>query len=117
MRFGQRNGVGEIPRLPMEINGLDGFRRKIDKLHGTHQVTLDQLFHPLFMLENSSFGSISEFFAASPFVVNGQDDLNALDEAALDEYVRNKTRFESWHDMKDSAAKEWMIARFNEESS
>jgi hypothetical protein len=107
----------------IELRGFDELRRKIsrlaqaaEKLDGEHQVTLDQMFHPLFMLENTSYGSIEEFFEASPFAVKSQEDFEAIDESAFDGYVRDKTRFQSWDEMKQVAVEEWMTKRFEEDA-
>jgi hypothetical protein len=106
----------------VSLHGFDNFQCKLrelsnaaEKCVGKHQVSLDQLFHPLFMVENTGFGSISEFFDASPFKVSSQEDFESLDEVALDEFVRSKTRFESWHEMAQAAGAEWMARRFSEE--
>jgi hypothetical protein len=107
----------------MELRGFDELRRKLkklaraaEKLDGEHQVSLDQMFHPLFMLENTSFGSIEEFLEASPFTIKSQEDFDSLDESILDGYVRDKTRFQSWEEMKQAAVHKWMTKRFDEEA-
>jgi hypothetical protein len=107
----------------MSLSGFDDLYRKLNKMaaaarkiDGNHQVNFSELFHPVFMLENTNFASIDDFFGASPFEIGAREDLEAIDENALDAWVREKTRFQSWSEMKQTAGNEWVVKKFKRES-
>ncbi len=82
----------------MRITGIENFQKKLEKmaesirkLQGKNSVKFDEIFHPIFMLENTSYGSIQEFFDASPFKIETQADFESVDPNLLDVFVREKT--------------------------
>jgi hypothetical protein len=97
-----------------ELKRLGG---SLEKLGGKHEVRLEDLFPPLFMIENTAYGSIEEFLRASPVTIQNQADFDRLTGPKLDPFVRAKTRFQSWEEMQGTAAEEWMKRKFEEELS
>jgi hypothetical protein len=89
------------------LRNLRKLQRRAERLSGEHTVSFSELFPDEFMLRNTDFQSIDAMFAASSFTLETAEDLNAIPEAALDEFIRANTRFDSWEDMKAAAAREW----------
>lgn len=87
---------------------LNELQRNAERLHGTHQVPLTDLFNDEFLLQQSDFATLSALFEATGFKLDTQEDFDQVPEAAWDEFVRRKTRFNSWQEMYSAATKEWM---------
>ena len=94
-----------------KITGLDELEKQLDKLSqaadeldGEHSVSFGVLFNPEFMSRNTQFQTIDEFTERSSFDFS---DIESIDEAQLDKFIAEHTSFESWEDMKASAAQEW----------
>src|SRR2546425_2142749 len=94
----------------LKITGLDQLQRKLKRLeqnaaslHGTHEVPLTELMHPVFMRSCSSFQSFQGMLDASPFKVQTAEDFKAIPDAEWDAYVRTVTSFSSWQEMTKAA--------------
>lgn len=65
--------------------------------------TVLELFTNEFMQENSKFSSIEEFQQEGNFVMNTEEDIRKIDQAQLDSFIQQNTKFASWNDMCKSA--------------
>lgn len=75
-------------------------------------VRLGEFFSPDFMAEYTRFESFSAFCAASPWAIEGREDLDDLPSRELDRYVARTTQFESWVAMRNRAAVREIRERF-----
>lgn len=101
--------------MKVETTGLDRLQRRLRqmeagarRLHGRHQVRLDELLHPRFMSRHTQFGSLEEMLEKSDWTVESVEDFEAIPDGPWDAYVRETTRFSNWREMRESAAREWM---------
>lgn len=77
------------------------------------EATFNELFNSEFMKKYTEFKSIEELFNYCNLDIKTQEEYNEIPEGALDEYVREKTKFNDWKEMLTLAAKEEMVRRIN----
>lgn len=90
-----------------DIDDLEELQENAQDLDGENEVPLGELFNDGFMQKYTDFDSIKEFFKASPWAVESEDDLEAIPEDEFDEYVSQHTRFPDAEEMQGKAAEEW----------
>jgi hypothetical protein len=102
----------------LKITGLDNLKKKLDDfsqkakaLDGTHSVPIEDLLTPSFISRHTRFADVDEFFAASGFKVESQEDLDAIPDDKWDEYVRSVSSFHGWEAMLGEAGKEWAATK------
>ncbi|AVK86024.1 hypothetical protein C3943_22260 [Lysinibacillus sp. B2A1] len=93
-------------KLQKELNTME---RKAKELEKGVSVSLDELFNPLFMHEHTFFDSFEEFLSDGNFVVETQEDFEAIPEQDLDAHVASKTKFKNWAEMSEQAAGEYAM--------
>ena len=89
------------------IRKLRDLQRRAERLDGEHSVSLNDLFHDEFILRNTDFDSIEAMVQASGFKVETSEDFEAIPDEQWDIFVRERTRFTSWEEMKGAAVQEW----------
>lgn len=87
----------------MPVKGLDAVRKQLKKLEEIKQVSLGELFNPVFMSSNTDFQSIGEMFERSGFKSDSMEDIAAIPDDEWDAFVSAHTRFDSWSDMRELA--------------
>ena len=97
--------------VKLNLDGLRKLQRRAEEVDGTHQVPLSELLTPTFMRGHSPFDSFEAMLRASPFSVESAEDFKAIPDADWDVFVRQNTRFSSWHEMLSVAGAEWMKER------
>lgn len=104
--------------MKFEMSGFDELEKQLKKmekgareLEQTEGVTFSVLFNESFMKKNTKFNSINDFFKASPFDAETDEDFDAIDENELDKYVESKTKFRSWEEMLNAAIEEYTIGK------
>jgi len=102
----------------MKIKGLDEVQRNLRKLseraqalHGTHSVRVEEILTPDFVQAHTRYGSVDEWFAASPFKIETREDLEAIPDEAWGEYVRTTTDFDAWQEMLEAAGAHYVQAK------
>lgn len=97
--------------MTLEINGLDEFSNRLNKLSenaqsisGTHEYSFKEIFSDQFMVEHTNFSTIDEFLLSSPEKISNAEEFEKADEAILDVFVSEQTKFDNWEDMMSSAA-------------
>ncbi|WP_416150702.1 hypothetical protein ACM26V_06970 [Salipaludibacillus sp. HK11] len=93
--------------IKIDDSGLKEFQNKL-KEYGTNSLTLVELFHADFMKNNTRFKAIDDMFASSPFEIETEDDFDAIEDGELDRFIKSVTKFNSWEEMTQVAATEWM---------
>lgn len=93
----------------MKITGLNNLEQQLKKISENVKkqvegpVRFDELFNTTFMIENTDFSNINDFFESSPFEMKTKEDLENINERELDEYVAANTKFNLWSEMKQAA--------------
>lgn len=90
---------------------LKKMQRNAEKLNGSHQVPLNELFTSSFMRKYTKFSSIDDFFKSSGFKTDTQKDLEAIPDSELDKYVAANTKFKTWKDMLGEAGSEYALKK------
>lgn len=93
------------------LSKLRDLQRKAEQLDGKHSVSFTELFTDEFMLRNTEFPSVDLMFEASGFKVESSEDFAAITDEEWGSFVRERTRFDSWDEMKNAAVKEWAARR------
>lgn len=97
--------------MSFEINGLSDFQKKIEKLEQLskkeHSVSLVELFTDTFMTSNTSFDNCDDFFKS--IGIDTEEQLKAMPEEQMDEFVAKNTSFSSWQEMLATASSEYAL--------
>jgi len=100
----------------------DDFKKNIEqaleeqlglRLNESNEIPLTELFPDEFMQLYTEYSSIEDFFDASPWDVEGQDDFEAIPDDDFDEYVDEHTDFPNWEVMYQTAGKQFFERKFN----
>lgn len=86
---------------------LDDLAQKSRELAGQHQIPLSELMPGDFIGASSSFVSLEELFAASPFEIHSLDDFKAIPDEDWDRFISTNTSFATWAEMQQAAIREW----------
>lgn len=97
--------------MSFEINELSDFQKKIEKLEQLskkeHSVSLVELFTDTFMTSNTSFDNCDDFFKS--IGIDTEEQLKAMPEEQMDEFVAKNTSFSSWQEMLATASSEYAL--------
>lgn len=83
---------------------IDELQSELDKLTENSFVSFEQLFPTSFMQEHSSFSTFDELLDAGGFIVQCQEDFDAIPIAELDKHISLTTDFKNWDDMFEQAS-------------
>ena len=86
---------------------LGDLSRKAESIDGTNQVPVPELLTPTFLESCSNYRNADEFFEASGFEVNSEEDFAAIPDDQWDNFISRHTSFPDWQSMLGAAAKEW----------
>ena len=95
------------------INSLKKLVDNVHSLEGTHTVSFDKLFTKTFMEKHTDCSSFDEFLKVGNFVVNSQEDFEAIPDDEFDQYVSHATNFDSWADMLNQATKDYLSSELS----
>jgi hypothetical protein len=84
------NGFDEL------IDSLKSLEKNVHNLEGTHTISFDKLFTKIFMEKHTDCSSFDEFLKAGNFVVDSQEDFEAIPDDVWDQFVSHATDFDSW---------------------
>ena len=109
--FSQNFNRKEVNNMTLKINGLDDFSNRLDQLSenaqsvaGTHEYSFKEVFSDEFMIEHTNFSTIDEFLLSSPEKISNAEEFEKADEAILDVFVSEQTKFDTWKEMMSAAA-------------
>lgn len=91
---------------------LDELQRKVEKASGTHEVPIEELLTPDFMLRFTNFSSAQEMFDASGLDFETQEDFDALPVDQLDAFIAANTQFNTWDELVAAAGTEYVQRLF-----
>lgn len=101
--------------MDVEMDGFDDFEDSLgaladraEELDGDNEVTLGELLSPSFMQRYTDFESLEEFFEASPWTVETEDDLEEIPDDKFNEYVDQHTEFSDDEEMLAAAGEYWV---------
>jgi phosphohistidine phosphatase SixA len=103
--------------MSIRIEGTEEFKQRVDQVASDgrdRDVRPSEIFTDGFVRTHTTFESIGEFFAESPWQVESDDDFRAIPSAELDAYVDEYTGFSSWETMLSTAAREWILRQSSE---
>ena len=83
------------------------FLERLEKIDGSHNVPVTELFSPDFMKTHSSYPDFEAMVKASGFEDQILDDFSKIPCEERDDYIRKNTKFSGWEEMKNTAAEEW----------
>lgn len=96
--------------MSFKITGLDKLQKQLKRmekgakeLERNNQVPFDELFTRSFMLKYSNFSTFDELLEAGNFIVNSQEDFEAIPDEDFDKHVAATTRFQCWENMLSKA--------------
>jgi hypothetical protein len=92
----------------MKIKGLEELEKKLqelqdklDRLEQEHEVPLSEVLNDDFISRHTPYVSVTALFEAGGFRTGD------LQEEKMDAFIRTVSRFQSWQDLVNAAAKEW----------
>ncbi|HCA5286073.1 TPA: hypothetical protein MW252_002168 [Acinetobacter nosocomialis] len=95
-------------KITGNLNGLKKLAENAKKLDGEQQLSLGTLFDEGFLRDNTDFENIDDLFEKAGYKVENQDDFAAIPQEDIDTFVRENTKFESFTNMQQHAAAEYV---------
>ena len=93
---------------PGKIDQLDKIQDGIFVLNGESKISIDELMSDKFIVENTDFNSLTEFFNAAR-VKNNED----LQKKEFDDFIKSHTRFENWEEMLVQSSNQFVSKYFS----
>jgi len=104
--------------MSMKIKGFDKLEKQLKKMQqGAKElgkiktVSFDDLFSFSFMGKYTEFSSFDKFLEAGNFIVNSQEDFEAIPDDDMDSHVIKTTNFSSWEDMLGKATEIFTLSK------
>lgn len=97
----------EMKGLEELSKNLDNLTKKLEPLK-EQEVSFNELFPSTFMMKYTQFKTINEMVEKSPFKVESGADFKNIPDKEWDNYVKEKTSFQSWNEMMSKAGKEYL---------
>jgi hypothetical protein len=107
--------------MRFESSGFDDMQRTFEKLErdaeeldDTHSVPIVELMPENFMQEHTKFASIQAMADAAEAqeILKSEED---YDKPEWNDFVKGRTDFESWEEMKETAGAEWVQRKLSGE--
>jgi len=101
-------------KIKFEMNGLEVLSKNLDKLTKKleslkeQEVSFNELFPSSFMMKYTQFRTINEMVERSPFEIESEEDFRNIPDKEWDNYVKEKTSFQSWNEMINKAGNEYL---------
>lgn len=99
--------------MGFEIKGLKEFQKKLNNMAKAAKsldgakVSFDVLFNKSFMRKYTSFTSFDELLAAGGFIVNSEEDFEAIPDDVFDKHIKATTKFKTWEAMLSEASSQY----------
>ncbi|AUI73862.1 hypothetical protein DM469_00100 [Lactobacillus helveticus] len=97
----------------MELTGFDELQRKLStlennvkELDGEHTLSAKELFPMSFMQENTNVSSLQELFPG--YDVSSDATFSKIPSSVVEQSVKEHTKFNSWDELKETAAKAYV---------
>lgn len=101
----------EAKGIKEAIQNLEQKKRNIEKLHGKHEISFNDLFTSEFMNKYTDFKSIDEMLHADGFKIDSNEDLEKSLGDEWDALIHRHTKFANWDEMKRVAGKEYFTEK------
>ena len=83
--------------------------KRADELEGRHEVNISELLTDSFMVSNTSYPSLNQFFKAFNIPpLTDTEAFEAVSEQALDYATSHSSNFSSWQEMLEAAASDYV---------
>lgn len=91
-----------------DFNGLKKLAENAKKLAGQTEVSFGEIFNEGFIQTHTSFENIDDLFKKAGFNVETKEDFDAVPQEAIDTFVRDNTKFDSFTDLHQKAFDEYV---------
>jgi len=91
-----------------KIDQLDKIQDGIFILTGESEISIDQLMSDKFIVENTDFSSLTEFFNAA-----GVKEKADLQKKGLDDFIKLHSHFENWEEMLVQSSNQFVSQYFS----
>ena len=101
-------------KTKFEMKGLEELSKNLDKITKKleslkeQEVSFSELFPSSFMMKYTQFRTIKEMVEKSPFKIESEEDFRNIPDKEWDNYVKEKTSFQSWDEMINKAEIEYL---------
>jgi hypothetical protein len=99
-------------RVSFDDSGFRELERKLRNLESRNSVSFAELFTPSFMSRHSRLASFEQLIEAGGFKVETKQDLLDIPGSEWEQVVKKETSFNSWQEMQETAANEWLQRQF-----
>jgi hypothetical protein len=89
--------------IKIDTSGLDRLRKKLENVHGKHEVSTDDLMTDSFIRSQTSFANWQEVMD-----VGGVESNEDIVSDNFSEFIRKQTKFDGFDDMAHAAGAEWV---------
>ena len=92
--------------LQKQLSNLEKAANEVAEKYNGSIVDISELLTCDFMEAHTEYSDYAEWFEDGGYLLESQEDFDALSEKDIDSYVQKTTDFDSWEDMLGEAATE-----------
>ncbi|MGW8114251.1 hypothetical protein ACVS9P_03550 [Caproicibacterium sp. NSD3] len=95
-------------KMTFNSSGLDELQERLERASNiSDTISFEELFNNSFVHEHSTFSSLEELLKSGGYNTD-RESFKKIPNDELDKFIKKSTDFDSWKDMQQSAANEWM---------
>lgn len=97
--------------ITTDMHEFDDFQKKLDAASKSKDtVTFGELFTSAFMRKHSKFSDFEDLVKSGGYSADA-DEFKKIPDNEFDKFIKANTDFDSWKDMQQAAANEWMTKK------
>ena len=95
------------------LKKLQDLQKNVRKLEDTNKISFTELFNPDFMRKYTDSKTIEDFLTNSGLIPEDPEEITEemFETPEFNEYVKQRTNFNSWSEMLSKAGEEWITKK------
>ncbi|MFW1760442.1 hypothetical protein [Acinetobacter calcoaceticus] len=95
-------------KITGNLKGLKQLTKNAEKLKAKGKASFTEIVSPEFISSHTDYSDIFDLFKHAGFEIETVEQIESIPEEDLDNFIREKTKFESFVDLQKNAASEYM---------
>jgi hypothetical protein len=93
--------------VKLDLSELQELEQRLERFNGSHDIPMNELLNPEFMLKYTHFSSFQDMLDHSGYSGKTEEDIEVIPGAQWDAFTSANSTFMSWDEMLEAALGEW----------